>query len=87
MADYLSATQWGRIFAKAWLDESFKAHLESDPRSAIAAHRDELGIPEDFLVQKMPSKPADYTDKQLEEIRKGAMPLHAADGLQAMYCC
>jgi hypothetical protein len=40
----MSATQWARVFAKAYLENDFKTTLEIDPFAAVNQVRDSFGI-------------------------------------------
>ncbi|HKD09453.1 MAG TPA: hypothetical protein VKB79_26345 [Bryobacteraceae bacterium] len=72
--------QWARIFANAWLDESFAHLLRTDPTAAV---RQFLNIPagthiDIFLV---PPKPADLSDEQIQAVAEGRGIIVPA------YCC
>lgn len=82
MADYVNSREWGRIFAHAWKHPDFKEKLEKDPKSAIAEVAGELGINADSLY-KVPERPADLTDEQIERIRSGKDQAHFTPA----YCC
>lgn len=75
--EYLSNIQWGRIIAKAWLDEDFKEKLESDPRSAIdyaVRHYEEFS---DFRYNRIfevdpPPSPLDgYSTETIVDVSQG----------------
>lgn len=75
----LSKADWGRIFAKAWLDPAFKAAFEADPRAAIAKYADELDI--DPKADFVPAAPDGVTEAQLKDMLSGN------DQFEHMYCC
>jgi len=63
---YLTKHQWGQIIAEAWLDEDFKEALEENPEAAI---KKRFGFRFDRLL-KVPPRPANLTDEQLDELRQ-----------------
>jgi len=71
----ITAEQWGRIFAHAWLDAEFAALLARDPTTAA---RHALGLDETTRVAvfPLPPRPEDLTDEQLEAIQAGREDYH-----------
>lgn len=65
---YLSAVQWSRIAALTWLDPSFKDELLKDPAEAIRARFPDF---EFDRVIKIPERPDDLDDEQLDAIARG----------------
>ncbi|MEM1159945.1 MAG: hypothetical protein AAGJ28_03345 [Pseudomonadota bacterium] len=80
----MSAQDWSRVFAHAWLDPEFKAALEKNPVDAIASHP-ELG---DLSGKAMyfPERPVDLSDEQLHHVKSGKASLQG--GTMCMFeCC
>ena len=74
--------RYGKIVAKAWTDEAFKARLMSDPKSIFKENG--IDVPEDVEVKvventdklihfSLPPKPeeGDLSDEELEKIAAG----------------
>jgi hypothetical protein len=75
----LSKADWGRIFAKAWLDPEFKTAFEADPRAAIARYADDLDI--DAAADFIPPAPDGVTEQALKDMLAGDTTF------DHMYCC
>jgi hypothetical protein len=70
MARQITASEWGRIIAHAWIDPTFGHALSTDPAKAAKSF---LGLDPDTEVHvfEVPAKPADLSQPQLEDIRNG----------------
>lgn len=81
MARDLTSSEWGRVYAHAWLDPEFHDQLSTDPASAVKSY---LGLADSDAVRvhAVPAAPADLSKDQLESIRSGDSP-----NLLAAYCC
>ncbi|MEP5732071.1 MAG: hypothetical protein ABJL67_22165 [Sulfitobacter sp.] len=76
----LTEADWGRIFAKAWSDDAFRAAYEDDPRAAISKFAEELNI-DPKAAFSFPPMPEDMDADKAKAIAEGsAKP-------QPMYCC
>ncbi len=77
---------YGKIVARSWADEGFKARLLADPAAVLAAEGFDLPAGVSFRVVAntdtlvnlvLPAKPTDLSDADLEK---------AAGGAAANYC-
>lgn len=66
----ISPADWGRIHAKAWLDETFRHKLETDPTAALHQFATEHGLKLGHLVTLTP-RPAGVADEALRDILSG----------------
>jgi hypothetical protein len=82
MARQITAQEWGRIIANAWIDPTFSRELSTEPAKAI---RSFLGLDPKTEVQvfEPPARPADLSQPQIEDIRNGK----ATSPFQPLFCC
>ena len=69
MAHQITASEWGRIVAHAWIDPGFAQELSADPAKAARSFL-KLDPNSDVRFQ-LPAKPADLSHPQIEDIRSG----------------
>ena len=67
----LTEADWGRIFAKGWSDEKFRAAYEADPRAAIKEYAKELDIDPNASFS-FPPMPADMEAEKAKAIAEGS---------------
>ncbi|MEA1648117.1 NHLP leader peptide family RiPP precursor [Nitrospirillum sp. BR 11164] len=78
----------GRIVAKAWTDEAFKARLLADPATVL--RREGMDLPAGVAIRVvedtgtartlvLPAKPADLTEEELGRVVGGADPSYCAN--------
>lgn len=77
---YVNGGDWARILAKAWVDETFRNALESDPINTIKNDPD-VGVDFDRLLC-LPTKPDIFSDERLGEIASGK-----SDAIVIPYSC
>jgi hypothetical protein len=82
MARQITAGEWGRIIAHAWLDPNFANALSTDPAKAAKSFL-QLDPSTEVNVFQVPAKPADLSQPQLEDIRNGK----TASPYAAPYSC
>lgn len=70
MARQITASEWGRIIAHAWIDPTFEQALSTDPAKAAKSFL-QLDPNSEVHVFEVPAKPADLSQPQLEDIRSG----------------
>jgi hypothetical protein len=73
MARQITASEWGRIIAHAWIDPTFADELSTDPAKAAKSFLG-LDVNAQVRVFEVPAKPADLSQPQLEDIRSGNTP-------------
>lgn len=66
----ISAIDWGKIHAKAWLDDEFRNKLETDPTAALREFAAEHGLKWGRLV-RVEERPETVTDETLADILSG----------------
>jgi hypothetical protein len=69
---YITQHQWAKIIAEAWLDDEFREALEKDPAAAI---KERFDLDFDYVL-KVPPRPSDLSDEQLDEIRQSDDAVH-----------
>jgi hypothetical protein len=81
--DLLSATQWSRIVAACWLDDSLRSQFDADPDSTVinfanTNFRINLGsgysVPAD--KRTIPPRPTSLTDEQIRDIEESGNELY-----------
>jgi hypothetical protein len=65
---YLSSDNWGRILARAWLDEEFRKAFEADPRAALRELMPEMNIDEISVLIPLPPRPPNLSAEEIENI-------------------
>lgn len=68
MTEPFDDIQWGKVWAEAWIDPTFKARLESDPHTTLREFaRREFGLEVDcqFDGLTIPDAPVDMFAEQL----------------------
>ena len=78
--DKAASKLWARIHALAWTDPKFADAFAQDPRKAVAAHAETLGVSPDAPLPLQP-KPADVSAEDAQKVLKDD------DGIHVMYCC
>jgi len=82
MARQITASEWGRLIAHAWIDPTFAHELSTDPAKAARSFL-ELDPNTEVHVFEVPARPADLSHPQLEDIRSGK----TAGAFLAPYSC
>ena len=84
----LSQADWAKVYAKAWLDPTFREHLEKDPASALTAFANELGLKWDSeKLFKLPARPKNLSKADLEGILKTGKGPFGEDPPWPPACC
>ena len=76
--DALGAHIWGRIYAEAWKDPTFKTQLETDPTAAVHdfCKRHNIQLKPGTRLIRVSERPKDLTDEQLTSVQGGQHPLY-----------